>query len=182
LLGKGDHDELAALLRRCARRDEAALRAIYDAQAARLKGVALRITGSAQMAEDAVHDVFLRLWHDAARFDPARGPASAWLVLLTRFRAMDLARRLGREQPCATLPDTPDPAEDALTIAIGQADSRRLHNCLGRLPERARKFILLAFVDGLSHSDIAGVTRMPLGTVKSLIRRTLIELRGCMEG
>jgi RNA polymerase sigma-70 factor (ECF subfamily) len=177
----GDHDELAALLRRCALGEEAALRAIYDLQAARLKGVALRITGNAQMAEDAVHDVFLRLWHDAARFDPARGPASAWLVLLTRFRAMDLARRLGREMPTAELPDTPDLADDALTVAIGQAENRRLHACLEKLHERARRFILLAFVDGLSHTEIAGVTHMPLGTVKSLIRRGLLDLRRCMD-
>ncbi len=180
-MANGEIEDLTALVRRCAGGDETALRRIYDQQAARLKGVALRITGSSQLAEDVVHDVFLRLWNEAARYDADRGPASAWLVKLTRFRAMEVKRRLGREQPTGDIPEVPDLAADALSVAIGQADARRLHACLGGLHERARRFITLAFVEGLSHSAIAGAAEMPLGTVKSVIRRGLLDLRRCMD-
>lgn len=175
-------DELATLLARCGRGDHAALRRIYELQAPRLKGVALRITGDEALAEDALHDVFVRLGRQAARFDPSRAPASAWLVLLVRFRAMELVRR-GRREPVAhsALPDTADDAPDPLALAAQSADGRRLASCLDELAPHTRHAITLAFTHGLTHAAIAGMTGTPLGTVKSLIRRGLLALRRCMD-
>jgi RNA polymerase sigma-70 factor (ECF subfamily) len=180
LLG-GASDELSYLVQRCAAADEAALRRLYDLQAARLKGLALRITGSAMLAEDVLHDVFVRVWQEARRFDPERGSAAAWLTTLTRFRAMDLMRSHAREHVTAELPEREDGAPDALALSIGQAQNRRLQDCLGTLPEAGQKAIRMAFLDGLTHAQIAQRHGMPLGTLKSLIRRSLRDLKGCME-
>jgi RNA polymerase sigma-70 factor (ECF subfamily) len=178
---QGVNDELSYLVQRCAAGDDAALRRLYDLQAARLKGLALRITGSAMLAEDVVHDVFVRVWQDATRFDPQRGSAAAWLTTLARFRAMDLMRSHSREHATAELPEREDGAPDALALSIGQAQNRRLQDCLGTLPAAGQRAIRLAFLDGLTHAQIAQQHGMPLGTLKSLIRRSLRDLKGCME-
>ena len=88
---------VARLVERCGAGDRAAFRALYDAQAARLYGIALRITRQPGLAADAVHDALLQVWQKAARFDPARGAAEAWLTGLVRYRAIDIVRRQGRE-------------------------------------------------------------------------------------
>ncbi len=174
-------DELSYLVQRCAARDEAALRRVYELQAPRLKGLALRITGSAALAEDVLHDVFLRVWQESEKFDPARGTARAWLTTLTRFRAMEVVRRSGRELPTSVLPESEDESPDALALAIGHAQGRALAECLDALPRRGRDAVTLAFVRGLTHVEIAAAYNMPLGTLKSLIRRSLRDLRRCMD-
>jgi RNA polymerase sigma-70 factor (ECF subfamily) len=176
-----EDDELSRLVRRCAAGDETALRELYRSQAARLKGLAMRITGSAALAEDVLHDIFLRVWQDAHRFDPHRGAASAWLTTLTRFRAMDVVRSRGREPVGAAIEEREDPSPDQLSLAMGGSDARRLHDCLQRLPSQARHAVTLAFVEGRTHTQIAEASAMKLGTLKSLIRRSLLQLRGCME-
>src|SRR5690349_8392359 len=94
-------DELALLLARCAESDGAAFRRLYEAQSAALYGVALRLTRNATLAADVLHDAFLQVWRNAARFDPARGNARAWLVSLVRYRALDALARRAREAPGA---------------------------------------------------------------------------------
>jgi RNA polymerase sigma-70 factor (ECF subfamily) len=180
-VANGEEDDLSTLVQRCAQGDAQALRRIYQLQAPRLKGIAQRITGSDALAEDVLHDVFIKLWREAGRFDAARAPASAWLVMLTRFGAMEKIRRNGREKTVPVLPEQEDDAPDALRLAIGHAENRVLRNCLSALPGRARHAITLAFVEGLTHSEIARAYDMPLGTVKSLIRRGLRDLRRCMD-
>jgi RNA polymerase sigma-70 factor (ECF subfamily) len=173
--------ELSALLSRCADGDHAALRRIYDLQAPRLKGLALRITGSPMMAEDVLHDVFLRVWQQAGQFDPARGTPRAWLTTLTRYRALDLRRHAGREVSAAAPPDLADESPDAIERLIAHADGQALYHCLSALDAPRRRMIRLAFIDGRTHADIAATLDMPLGTVKSMIRRGLSALRRCLE-
>jgi RNA polymerase sigma-70 factor (ECF subfamily) len=180
-LANREDEELSALVNRCAHGDAHALRRIYLLQAPRLKGVALRITRSPSLAEDVLHDVFLKLWREAGRFDPARGPASAWLVLMTRFRAMELVRRGGRERTVETMPEQQDESPDPFAQAVGQAQNRRLQDCLATLPAPARRAITAAFVEGLTHAEISQLHNMPLGSVKSLIRRSLRDLRRCID-
>jgi RNA polymerase sigma-70 factor (ECF subfamily) len=173
--------ELAALLPRCAAGDHAALRRIYDLQAPRLKGLALRITGSAMLAEDVLHDVFLRVWQQAGQYDPARGTPRAWLTSLTRYRALDIIRRAGREIATASPPDAADEAPDAVARLVASAEGRALRRCMAALEPPRRRMIRLAFIDGMTHADIAAALDMPLGTVKSTIRRALAALRRCLE-
>ncbi len=173
---------MAALLERIGRGDRVAFRTLYDQQSSRLYAVALRITRQTALASDAVHDAFLQVWRNAARFDPARGNAEAWLVTLVRYRALDIARGRGREVSDEGMPEQVDPEPDALTRLSQGREARALHNCLAALTEERRRLIVMAFVDGLSHSEVAERTDMPLGTVKSWIRRGLQALRACLEG
>ncbi len=170
-----------ALLGRIGQGDRVAFRQLYDRQSSRLYAVAMRITRQPALASDAVHDAFLQVWRNAARFDAAKGNPEAWLVSLVRYRALDIARRRGREVSDEGMPEQVDPEPDALSQLSQGREARALHGCLAGLTEERRRLVVLAFVDGLSHSEVAERVRMPLGTVKSWIRRSLQALRTCLE-
>ena len=174
--------DLTGLLEQVAAGDRAAFRRLYDLQAPRLYAVAVRITRQGPLASDAVHDALLQVWRNAGRFDAARGNPEAWLLSLVRYRALDIARRRGREVSDEDLPEAIDDDPDPLARLAASRDAAALRGCLGQLEEDRRKLVLLAFVDGLSHSEVAERVKMPLGTVKSWIRRSLQSLRLCLEG
>jgi RNA polymerase sigma-70 factor (ECF subfamily) len=175
-LGAGD------LLAKVAVGDRAAFRELYEHQSGRLYGVALRITRQSALASDAVHDAFLQIWRNAGRFDAARGGAEAWMLSLVRYRALDIARRRGRETTDDDLPEQEDPDPDPLQRLTSARDAASLHRCLGGLEADRRRLVLLAFVEGLTHSELAEKVGAPLGTVKSWIRRSLAQLKTCLEG
>lgn len=176
-----DADRTATLLQGCAAGDRRAFRQLYDAWSPRLHGIALHITRQPSLAADATHDAFVQVWQRAGRFDPARGNAEAWLVSLVRYRALDIQRRRGREIPGYEPPEEPDDSPDALSRMVETAEGAALRHCLDALDPDRRRIILLAYVEGLSHSVLAERLRLPLGTVKSWIRRGLTSLRGCLE-
>ena len=172
---------LDTLLAAVARGEHAALRAVYDREGKRLFGVAMAILRDRPAAADAVQDAFLRVWQRAGQFDPARGEGRAWLSTVVRNAALDLARARGREQP------TGDPAlgdqsvePEAIERLAESEDGARLRHCLGLLDEKNRRFIILAFVHGMSHAQIAAKLNLPLGSVKTWIRRGLLTLRDCL--
>lgn len=173
--------DAAELLARIARDDRAALRMLYQQQSVRLFGVAMAVLRDRDAASDAVHDGFVKIARRAAQFDPERGAAEAWLASVIRHAALDIARRRGREIPTddASLGDTPVEAGQLDALAADE-DGARLRDCLARLPEKNRQGILLAFVHGLSHPQVAARLDMPLGTVKAWIRRGLLTLRECL--
>lgn len=174
--------DYAAALSAVAEGRHDALRRLYDHDAPRLLGIALRIVRRREVAEDVVHEVFVRLWNNP-QFDPTRGNGRAWLGTLVRNRAIEVARREGRlsaldDKTLAAMPDTArDPAE-ALEL---MQDADALRECLQRLDRDRLACITLAYVEGLSQSEIAVRQNMPLGTVKTWIRRSLIALRECLE-
>ena len=174
-------ESLDALLERCGRGDRTAFRRLYDAQSARLYGQALRLTRQPQLAADAVHDAFLQVWQRSSRFDPTRGHAEAWLASLLRYRAIDILRRRGRESYGAEPAEEADTTPDALDQLVTSAAGSELRRCLDLLEEGQRRVVLMAFVDGLSHSELASRLQAPLGTVKSWVRRALIGLKRCLE-
>ena len=173
-------DDTAGLLARCAKGDQAAFRTLYDRWSGRLHGIALRITRQSPLAADATHDAFVQVWQQAHRFDPARGSAEAFLISLVRYRALDIVRRNGRETPGFEPEERADDSPDALAQLVGSAEAAALHRCLGLLDAERRRLVVMAFVDGLSHSQLAETLAVPLGTVKSWIRRSLLSLRECL--
>jgi RNA polymerase sigma-70 factor (ECF subfamily) len=175
-----ENEAAAQLLANCATGDRAAFRKLYDGWGARLHGVALRITRDTSLAADATHDAFVQIWQQASRFDPTRGDAGAWLVSIARYRALDLVRKRGREVLGAEIPETADTGPDPLAALLTTQDGGALHRCLSQLAADRRALILLAFVEGLSHTQIAEKCRLPIGTVKSWIRRGLLGLRECL--
>lgn len=174
-------ESLDLLLSRCGGGDRNAFRQLYDLQSARLYGQALRLTRQPQLAADAVHDAFLQVWQRSSRFDPSRGRAEAWLSSLLRYRAIDILRKRGRENYGAEPVEEPDTSPDPLDQLVSSAEGTALRRCLDELEEGQRRVVLLAFVDGLSHSELAARLQAPLGTVKSWVRRALLGLRRCLE-
>jgi len=177
----GTPDDLAALIAAIARAERQALHALYQRQSVRLFGVANAILRDRSAAADALHDAFVRIAGRAGQFDPARGAAEAWLGGIVRHAALDIARRRGREIPS----DDPNLGDgvveaDALDRIAASHEGARLRDCLARLEEKNRAGILLAFVHGLSHAQVAARLEEPLGTVKAWIRRGLLRLRECL--
>lgn len=182
-----DDTTLAGWIARIAGQDERALEALYDATAARVNGVVLRITQRSALAEEVVEDTYWQVWRQAARFDATRGRPITWLLAMARSRAIDTLRREQRFQHEALPEDdlaaggdgaaTPPP-QDLLEATRGQA---RVHAALAALEPRSRQLVALAFFRGLTHEEIAEQQAMPLGTVKSLIRRALQQLGRVME-
>jgi RNA polymerase sigma-70 factor (ECF subfamily) len=161
---------------------DAALKRLYDQQSPRLFGIALRIVGRRDIAGEVLQDSFVQVWENASRYVAERGDAVAWLTGIVRYRALDAVRKMGRE----ILTDDPRLGDGALEPDIvEQIDFKRagapLRRCLDLLDEGQRRSIILAFVDGLSQSQIAARLGAPLGTVKSWVRRALISLRSCLE-
>ena len=182
MAGSSETVDFAALLHRVADGDRAAFRQLYDAQVSRLYAIALRVTRQPALASDAVHDAFLQVWRNAARFDVERGNPEAWLLSLVRYRALDIARRRGREVSDENMPERADEDPDPLAQLEMSRDAGALRGCLSLLEVDRRKLVVMAFVEGLSHTEVAERVRMPLGTVKSWIRRSLQSLRTCLEG
>lgn len=184
LLVDFDYD---AALYACARGDRDALRRLYEREASRLLGVALRIVRDRGLAEDVVHDAFVSIWSRAASFDAARGEGRGWIFSVVRNAALNRIRSGART---VTLEDDAVHAVDdaaALAAYRGSADPLevrsdlgRLERCLDGLEPARRDCIVLAYVDGCSHSEIAQRTGTALGTVKSWIQRGLGSLRECM--
>jgi RNA polymerase sigma-70 factor (ECF subfamily) len=174
-------DEIATLLGLAAREDGDAFRQLYDLESPRLYAVALRITRQPALAADAVHDAFLQVWRNAARFDPARGNARAWLLSLVRYRAIDAVTRTRREVPAEAAPEQADPDPNPLERLLSTRAGQALHQCLQDVPPQRRDWVVLAFLDGLTHSEVAERVGQPLGTVKSGIRRALLALRACLD-
>jgi RNA polymerase sigma-70 factor (ECF subfamily) len=172
---------LETLLGRCAGGDKIAFRQLYDQSAPQLYAVALRITRRPSLAADAVHDAFLQVWQRADRFDAARGNAETWLISLARYRALDLVRRAGREVAGVELPERADDDPDQLERLTQRREGAALRRCLDTLDMDKRQLVMLAFLDGLTHAELATRLKAPLGTVKSWIRRGLQDLRRCLE-
>ncbi|MDF0732743.1 sigma-70 family RNA polymerase sigma factor [Pseudomonas entomophila] len=162
-----------ACLAACARHDPQALRDLYRQESPRLLGVALRIARDRGLAEDIVHDTFIRVWTRAASFDPARGTARGWVYSITRHLALNFVRDHGRETPVG------EATHEAASVSF-ELPTGRIQHCLEQLEPARRQCILHAYVDGCSHAEIAQRLGTPLGTVKAWIKRSLAALRECM--
>ena len=172
-----------ALLQACAGGDKAALHSLYKETAAQLFGLALRILRNRELAEEIVQDSFVLLWNNAHTFDPGRGSAMAWLARIVRNRCIDLIRRRGRETPLdhTSIEGWEDPGSSPADLAALSSDARRLHHCLDELEESPRKVLKLVYYEGMTYEEVAVHLGVPLGTVKSWVRRSLTRLRGCLE-
>jgi RNA polymerase sigma-70 factor (ECF subfamily) len=171
----------AELLVQVAAGDERALAALYDGMSSLAYGLALRVVGNADLAEDVVQDAFMRIWHRADRYDPARGAARPWVLRVVRNVAIDRIRsgdarvraetRSHEDVALAPVPEQPD------ETASRSQRSQSLRRALAELPPEQRRAIEIAYFEGLSHSEIAERERMPLGTVKTRIRDGVLRLR-----
>jgi len=175
-------DALADLLARTALGDRRAFEALYRAAGPKLFAVSLRIVREGALAEEAVQDSFVAIWNHAADYAPVKGSPLTWMAAIARNRSLDIVRR-AREAPdvddelAANLVDeSAAPGSEAEARAAAHA----LHDCLKELEAEQRQSIALAFLHGLTHSELADHLRRPLGTVKTHIRRGLGRLKECL--
>lgn len=175
---------LEAALADCAKGNRNGLKRIFDQEAGRLVAVAQRIVRRRELAEEVVQESFIRIWTHAHQYSPERGSARGWIYAIVRHRALNLLRDSRREDlvdegQLETLQDAEQ--MDEIMAAWHKLDrDSRLHECLSRLNEVKRRGILMAYVGGYTHGEIAGRLSLPLGTAKSWIRRGLSLLRECM--
>jgi RNA polymerase sigma-70 factor (ECF subfamily) len=171
-----------AALQACAAGDRRALQTLYDHEAARMLGVAMRLLRRQSLAEDAVHDTFVQIWNKAQTFDPALGAGRSWMYAILRNRALNMLRAEDRldfvedlEHPAAAVEH-----ENPEAVLSKLSDASALKRCLEQLEPNRRAAILQAYLRGLTHAEIAGSLGAPVGTVKSWIRRGLLSLRECL--
>lgn len=176
--------DLVGLIERLSARDTRALNELYAHTVDRLYALACKVAGDTRDAEEVVADVYQYVWERAHEYDAGRGCVLAWLSMLTWSRASDRRRRRRPEVDLSTL--HPNPADATYTLREGNStadaveafvDGHRVRNALTRLRADQRQLILMAFFEGASHGDIAARTGLPLGTVKSHIRRGMESLR-----
>jgi RNA polymerase sigma-70 factor (ECF subfamily) len=175
-------NEPAALLAAIGRGDKAALSRLYRLTASRLYGICLHMLRNEAEAEDALQDIYVTVWRKAALFDSAKASGQTWLGVLARNKAVDRLRR--RTLPTAPVEQAEQVADDgpsAIDVIEAAEDGRRLSHCLDELEERQRGLIRTAFFEGVTYSDLATREDVPLGTMKSWIRRGLMKLKGCLE-
>ncbi|HEU4778396.1 MAG TPA: sigma-70 family RNA polymerase sigma factor [Steroidobacteraceae bacterium] len=171
--------ELAQLLQRCAAQDAAAFRVLYDKTSPILFARLLRMLRRRSVAEEVLQDVYVRIWQRAAQFEAHRGRALAWMVTIARYCAIDLMRR--ERMTLVTDDAIAEIADESTVDAGGLEKPNNFDHCIGQLNEKTRACLTLAFVDGRSHDEIARLTTNPLGSVKSWIRRGLLELKECLS-
>lgn len=178
-------DPIAPLLARVANGDRAAFRTLYSVAAPKLMGVLVRMLGTRSEAEDALQEVFTRVWVRAGRFDPALGRGLPWLVTIARNLAIDRLRArpfegaVGDEEDEAGTVQDSRPGAEARLQALD--DARRVVDCMGQLePDRAAA-VRGAYLQGLSYQQLAERHSVPLNTMRTWLRRSLLRLKECIE-
>ncbi len=164
--------------------DRAALQTVYRLTSAKLFGVCLRILGERSEAEDVLQEVYVTVWRKAADFDAARASPMTWLIAIARNRAIDRLRatKQSRRMDPIEVADGMADSMPTADIALENAqDYAKLHGCLGGLDPRERAALRGAFFDGNTYEDLATRMSVPLGTMKSWIRRAMIKLKSCLQ-
>jgi RNA polymerase sigma-70 factor (ECF subfamily) len=175
-------DTCEALIARIARGDQAALAALFQNEAPRLVAIARRVVRRAELAEECVQEGFIAVWRNAAMFDPARGAGRAWLTTIIRNRALNMLRDGARldllpMEELAAYGERQTIAEQAYDAL---PDGNALRSCLEQLEPARRQSIVMAYVVGFTHGEIAAELKAPVGTVKAWIRRGVIALQECL--
>jgi RNA polymerase sigma-70 factor (ECF subfamily) len=174
--------ELVWLLAAVAKGDKAAFERLYGATRAKLYGVLLRILGRPELADDVMQETYLKVWQMAGKFDPTMASPITWMVAMARNRAIDIVRKKGdisvEDSPEAfgVAAETPPPlARREMTEEL-----RRLLGCLGKLDPEKQRIVLLAYYSGWSREQLSHKLDIPVNTIKTWLRRSLLEIRECM--
>lgn len=177
-----DREVLARLLKQSAAGDQDAFAQLYQRCSSKLFGVCLRMLHDRGEAEDALQEVFTTVWRRAARFDASRASAMTWLITLSRNKAIDrLRKRRETTVDEAFLDSHADDGPGPTLQAQASEDRVRLDQCMDELEDAHREVVREAFFSGATYLQLAERCSVPLGTMKSWIRRSLIKLRTCLE-
>lgn len=194
------NDKLKQLLRATAQGDADAFKSLYDQTSPRLLAVAHTMMRDADLAEDALQDAFIQVWHRAGEYHADRGSVFTWLTTIVRYRAIDLLRKSRRDRPTGkaghidvdpadidylqsgnATNDDADSDRGPLARAITSEENSQLRDCVDRLSDEQQRSVALAFFRGFTHQELAECLAEPLGTIKSRLRRSLSRLKDCLE-
>lgn len=177
-----ERQKLARLLTQTGKGDEKAFAQLYACSSGKLFGVCLRMLHDRGEAEEALQDIFTTVWRRASSFDAARASAMTWLITLSRNKTIDRLRKR-RESSAGddAIADLADDGPGPVAQAQMSEDQRRLNECLQELESQHRDAVREAFFSGATYNELAERIAVPLGTMKSWIRRSLIKLRTCLE-
>jgi RNA polymerase sigma-70 factor, ECF subfamily len=174
--------ELVWLIAAVAKGDQAAFERLYGATRSKLFGVVLRILRRQDLAEEVLQEAYVKIWNSAGQFNPGVASPITWMASIARNRAIDVARKRTEvsieEEPSANeaAADTPDPlARREMTEEL-----KRLLECVGRLEPERQKLVLLAYYNGWSREQLAAKFDAPVNTVKTWLRRALLDVRECL--
>lgn len=176
-------DDLAALLRRCSRGDEQAFATLYDATSSRVHGLVLRVVRDPDQAQEVTQETYLQIWRTSARFEAARGTALNWMLMLAHRRAVDRVRSAeAAQQRERTYSSSTQQRDVDSTVEQAHADLEhaRVRAALASLTDLQRQAVELAYFGGYTHTEVARLLDLPLGTAKTRIRDALIRLRDAM--
>ena len=179
-----DSLEVARLLAEVANGSRDAFESLYQRTSSKLFGVCVRLMPDRAEAEDVLQEVYVGIWHKAGQFDPARASPITWLAMIARNKAIDRLRTLpaaNTQAPVEMAERAVDPSLSPLGDAEASNDRVRLDQCMEQLDDRRRGLIRTAFFEGATYEELAARVGSPLGTVKSWIRRGLLQLRACLE-
>lgn len=181
-----ESEQLAKWLAAVAAGDQRAFKKLYEATSPHLFALLLRILKTQDNAEDALQDVYVKIWQKAKTYELKRGAPLGWLMSIARYRALDLLRR---RDPEITMPDDPELVANILSDThtagplVNSETMQGLSNvnrCMQSLRPEQRRSLLMVYYEGLTHQEVSDRLNVPLGTAKSLVRRGLISLRSCL--
>jgi RNA polymerase sigma-70 factor, ECF subfamily len=173
--------DLNTCLRLVARGDADAFDTVYDQVAATVFGIVRRVVRDPAQSEEVTQDVLLEVWRNAAKFDPGRGSATAWVMTLAHRRAVDRVRSVQKESERERRTAVADVPFDEVAEAVESSLEReRVRRCLGSLTELQRESVTLAYYGGYTYSQVATLLGVPGGTIKTRMRDALIRLRDCL--
>ena len=173
-----EHEELLALLRKVATGNQQAFNELYSLTSGQLFAVALKMLKNRDSAEEAVQEAYVSIWYKADYYKEGQGTVLTWMVSIVRYRVLDMLRskKVRKED---TLTDDDMLELDSPEVEVSQYDIK-IENCMNELEQQQRQAIHLAYFNGLSHSEVMAHLNLPLGTIKSWIRRGLTSLQRCL--
>lgn len=174
-----DIKKIESLLAKTALNDQDAFEKLYDLTSPRLFGFALQMLKKKELAEEVIQDAFVKIWYNANQYHHERGSPLAWMTGIVRYRAIDLLRSRRDMVDIDTITQGVATENDGTGLLDVQDD---LTECLDELQEKQKKSILMAYCEGYTHQELAGLMSVPLGTMKSWIRRSLDKLKRCLDG
>ena len=175
-------DEISVLISKVALRDRSAFDRLYKTTSAKLFGVCLRILRERSEAEDALQEVYVKVWGRAERFAASEASPVSWLIAVARNHCIDRLR--ARKAPAINLDDALDIAEPGMNpemSAVNKGEGARIDRCMGELDKDRAAAVRAAYVEGHSYEDLARRFDVPLNTMRTWLRRSLLKLKECLE-